>query len=72
LEKLAMKAWKVSVSGPAMLRLTNVMGRFVQMPFARKGRLRRLPPPLSGWTRHRSFPAISSSSFRARWKKGIE
>ena len=71
LEKLAMKAWKASVSSPAMLRLAGLVGRITQLPFARNGRLRRLPPPLSGWTRHRSFPAISSSSFRARWKKGI-
>ena len=72
LEKLAMKAWQASVSGPVMLRLAGLAGRIAQLPFARNGRLRWLPPPLSGWTRHRSFPAISSSSFRTRWKKGIK
>jgi L-lactate dehydrogenase complex protein LldF len=70
-EKLTMKAWKASVGSPSMMRLTNLIGRIAQLPFARNGRLRRLPPPLSGWTRHRSFPAISSSPFRERWKKGI-
>ena len=72
LEKLAMKAWQASVSGPAMLRLAGLAGRIAQLPFVRNGRLHWLPPPLSGWTRHRSFPAISSSSFRTRWKKGIK
>ena len=55
-EKLAMKAWKSSVSGPARLRLAGLAGRIAQLPLARNGRLRWLPPPLSGWTRHRSFP----------------
>lgn len=27
----------------------------------------RLPGPLAGWTDHREFPGIASSSFRARW-----
>ena len=71
-EKLLMKAWRASVRGPAMMRLTNRIGRIAQIPFAKNGRLRRLPPPLSGWTRHRSFPAVSPSPFRARWKKGIQ
>ena len=33
LEKLAMKAWKASVSGPAMLRLAGLVGRIAQLPF---------------------------------------
>lgn len=72
LEKLVMKGWQASVSGPMMVGLANLIGRTAQLPLVRKGRLRWLPPPLSGWTRHRSFPAISSSPFRARWKKGIK
>ena len=27
----------------------------------------RLPGPLAGWTDHREFPGIASTSFRARW-----
>ena len=36
LEKLAMKAWQASVSGPTMMRLTGLAGRIAQLPFARK------------------------------------
>ncbi len=71
-EKMMMKGWQASVSGPTMVRFANLIGRIGQLPLARNGRIRRLPPPLSGWTRHRSFPAVSSSPFRSRWKKGIK
>jgi L-lactate dehydrogenase complex protein LldF len=68
LERLTMKAWKISVSGPFALALVNRIGRIVQAPLARAGRIRRLPPPLSGWTRHRTFPKLVRP-FRARWKE---
>jgi L-lactate dehydrogenase complex protein LldF len=72
IEKLAMKGWRLSVSNRTMLGIANRLGRIAQWPIARKGRLRRLPPPLSGWTRYRSFPSVSSSPFRSRWKKNIK
>jgi L-lactate dehydrogenase complex protein LldF len=36
---------------------------------ARKGRIRRLPPPLSGWTETRDAPAPPPESFRAWWAR---
>ena len=68
MERLAMKAWRLSVSSPAMMGFANRLVRLMQMPMARAGRLRWLPPPLSGWTRHRTFPALVRP-FRARWRK---
>jgi len=68
-EKLAMKGWRLSVSNTFTLRLSNLMGRLAQWPFVKGNRLETLPPPLSGWTRYRSFPALSSNPFRNRWKK---
>jgi L-lactate dehydrogenase complex protein LldF len=68
LERLTMKAWRISVSGPFALALVNRIGRIVQAPLARAGRIRRLPPPLSGWTRHRTFPKLVRP-FSARWKE---
>ncbi len=35
----------------------------------RSGRIRRLPPPVSGWTQTRDAPAPPRESFRAWWKK---
>ena len=71
-EKLMMKAWRLSVSSPAMLSIANRLGRLVQWPLLRRGRLTRLPPPLSGWTRHRTFPRVSSTPFRQRWRRYLE
>jgi L-lactate dehydrogenase complex protein LldF len=36
---------------------------------ARSGRIRRLPPPLSGWTETRDAPAPPAESFRAWWTR---
>ena len=68
IEKLAMKSWHLTVANTFTFWLANRIGRLLQKPLARKGWISRLPPPLSGWTRHRSFPAIASKSFRARWR----
>jgi L-lactate dehydrogenase complex protein LldF len=35
----------------------------------RSGRIRRLPPPVSGWTSTRDAPAPPPESFRAWWKR---
>lgn len=40
-------------------------GRFL----ARKGRIRRLPPPLSAWTDTRDAPAPPAESFRSWWAR---
>lgn len=67
-EKVAMKGWRMSVANSVMLGLANKIGRVLQAPLARHGRLTRLPPPLSAWTKHRFLPAIASRPFRKRWK----
>ena len=36
---------------------------------ARRGRIRRLPPPVSGWTETRDAPAPPPESFRAWWRR---
>jgi L-lactate dehydrogenase complex protein LldF len=68
-EKLAMRGFRLSVSSPLMLGASRRVGRLLQWPLSRKGRIIGLPGPLSGWTRYRSFPALASRPFRARWKK---
>lgn len=37
--------------------------------FSRDGRVGRLPPPFSGWTDRRDFPAPAPQPFRRLWKK---
>ncbi len=67
IERLAMKGWRISVSNPLILGISNKLGRLLQKPLARRARIRKLPPPLSGWTKHRSFPTLKKP-FRDRWK----
>jgi L-lactate dehydrogenase complex protein LldF len=36
---------------------------------SRNGRINRLPPPFSGWTGRRDFPAPAPQPFRRLWKR---
>ena len=67
-ESVAFKGWRASVSSSFMMKLSNLAGRFLQLPFAHRGSIDSLPPPLSGWTKYRKFPALASKPFRARWR----
>ena len=66
-ERLAMKGWRMTVSNSFILGLSNKVGRIMQKPFARNGKIGKLPRPFSAWTRHRTFPAVTKP-FRDRWK----
>ena len=68
-ERLAVKGWRLAVANGFTLGLASGISRLLQVPLAKKGRIAWLPGSLSGWTRHRFFPALSSSPFRARWRR---
>jgi L-lactate dehydrogenase complex protein LldF len=59
-------AWTFARAG--RLRAAQRFARLAQIPFVRGGKVRRLPPPLAGWTRSRDFPAVPRSSFRDWWR----
>jgi L-lactate dehydrogenase complex protein LldF len=54
---------------PALYRMGAPLARLVQRPFARGGRIRRLPTFLGEWTRHRDLPAVASRTFSERWRE---
>jgi L-lactate dehydrogenase complex protein LldF len=45
------------------------LGRLLQRPLVRAGRIRRLPGPLSGWTKSRDLKPLAPQSFREWWKE---
>jgi L-lactate dehydrogenase complex protein LldF len=45
------------------------LGRVLQKPAVRKGRIRSLPGPLAGWTNVRDLTPIPDESFREWWEK---
>jgi L-lactate dehydrogenase complex protein LldF len=68
-ERLAMRAAAFAFSNPRWLSLAQTIGRVAQWPFARAGRVRRLPGPGAGWTVSRDLPAMPAESFRQWWAK---
>jgi len=68
-ESVVMRAAGWVFRGPRRLAFVQRLGRLGQLPFARNGRLRRLPPPLSGWTRSRDLKAVPRTSFRSWWRQ---
>ncbi|HSH79461.1 MAG TPA: LUD domain-containing protein, partial [Herpetosiphonaceae bacterium] len=66
-ERLSMRAWRVGMSSAAAYRASVRLARTGLRVLERRGKIRRLPPPLSGWTRSRDFPPFARRSFRERW-----
>jgi L-lactate dehydrogenase complex protein LldF len=52
---------------PALFRLAAPLARLGQMPFARGGRIERLPLFFREWTRTRDLPAVAPRTFSERW-----
>jgi L-lactate dehydrogenase complex protein LldF len=52
---------------PALFRLGAPIARLLQRPFARGGRIERLPLFFGEWTRTRDLPAVAPRTFSERW-----
>jgi L-lactate dehydrogenase complex protein LldF len=66
-ERAGMKAAAFAFSNPAWLKRAQMIGRLMQRPFTRDGRVSRLPGPFAGWTKTRDLPAMPPQSFREWW-----
>jgi L-lactate dehydrogenase complex protein LldF len=62
-ERLVMRAVAWVFGERRRFVLAQRLGRLLQRPFVREGRIRRLPPPLSAWTRTRDLRPIARRSF---------
>ena len=69
MESLMMRVWRKIVAGPRLFTLAGKAASVAQWPLSRRGVMRWLPPPLTGWTRSRDFPRAAMRPFRARWGK---
>ena len=63
------KAWRMGMMGRKRFDIGSRIASIALKPLSRNGWLKKAPPPLSGWTSTRDFPAISASSLKSILKK---
>jgi len=66
-ERAAFRTWSIAWRSPGRYLFLARLSRLGQRLFARGGRIRRAPFPLSRWTRGRDMPAVATRTFRERW-----
>jgi len=60
------------MSGPNTLAIAHKVGRILQKPIAKKGRIKKMPLPLlSQWTRARDLPTLPPKTFHQIWKREL-
>ncbi len=67
-ERAMMRAAAWAFDSPRRLALAHRLGRIAQRPFRRGDVIRRLPPPLAGWTRTRDLKPLARQSFHDWWR----
>jgi L-lactate dehydrogenase complex protein LldF len=67
-ERVLFKAAGRVLTSPLVFRLSAALGRLLQRPFVRNGRLQRLPLFFAKWTATRDLPPIAPRTFTERWK----
>jgi L-lactate dehydrogenase complex protein LldF len=72
IERAAMAGWKATMLNPRLYRASGWLAARATRLIGRKGRIRRLPPPLSVWSRKRDFPVFAAKSFHELWKERSE
>jgi L-lactate dehydrogenase complex protein LldF len=67
-ERSSMRALAWVLARSRRLAGARRLARVAQVPLVHDGLLRRLPPPLSGWTHARDLPAVPREGFRDWWR----
>ncbi len=67
-EAIAMAATAWAMSDPVRFAAAQRGGRLARL-LGRRGKIRRLPPPLAGWTRVRDAPVPPAQTFRQWWRR---
>ena len=72
MERLLIRRWYNAMKTRKALESSSRLGRLLQRPWVRGGRMRRVPVPIvSGWTKGRDFPALAKKSFRDIWRDDL-
>ena len=72
LERMLMGRWSNAVKTREAMERSARLGRLLQRPVKRGGRIRRLPVPvLSGWSQGRDFPPLARKSFAQVWRERL-
>jgi L-lactate dehydrogenase complex protein LldF len=69
IERMAIAGWKAAMLNPSLYRISGRLASRATRLIGRKGRIRRLPPPLSAWTGKRDFPVFAKRSFLDIWEE---
>jgi L-lactate dehydrogenase complex protein LldF len=67
-EHVAMRAMARVFADRRLFEAAQRAGRLGQWPLVRRGKIERLPGPLSGWSSMRDLPALPKQSFRDWWR----
>jgi L-lactate dehydrogenase complex protein LldF len=67
-ERAAMRAMARVFADRRLYEAAQRSGRLVQWPLVRRGKIQRLPGPLSGWSTTRDLPPLPRQSFRDWWR----
>jgi L-lactate dehydrogenase complex protein LldF len=71
-EKMIYQLWSWMIRNRSVYDFFMRLASFGQKILPEKnGMIRRLPPPMSGWTQSRDIPPVANESFMRRWKKGL-
>ncbi len=67
-ERVVFKTFARVLVHPALYRLGARIGRVLQRPFIREGRIRALPSFFGQWTKTRDLPPVAARTFQERWR----
>ena len=62
-ERITWKAWRQGMMSRSRFEAGSSVGKMITAPFKRDGWLKKVPPPISGWTDSRDFPAPAAKTF---------
>jgi L-lactate dehydrogenase complex protein LldF len=67
--RMGLPVYRIVATNSMLFKLAVAFARLATRLLASNGWLTRLPPPLSGWTAHRDFPAFARESFSEQFRK---